>query len=362
MEKIIIVRDGLSKDNGGAITALLSLVNNIKDKFAIKFVFLYEDTVDKERLKDYDYECILPTFNISRVERKIRLYTSTLMSLNKILKKEAPDIVISYGSTSLTPVTILKKIRGYRLICSERMDPYSCNKTLSDKLRLYCYNYADMMVFQIPGARDYFNKKIQARSVVIPNPVDVPNDKWSLDGTADIAFVARMVFKQKRQDLMLKAYKLVLEKHPKVKLHLYGGGADFEKTKEMANDLKISNNVIFHGVVNGIKEKLIHHRLFVLTSDFEGMPNALLEAMSLGMPVISTDCSPGGAAFLIKNRENGLLVPRGDVFAIANAIDLLLSDDALSQSVGENARKTAAQLTYERNREEWLSVLNNVLR
>lgn len=359
--KIIIVRDGLSRDNGGAITALLSLADNIKEDFSLKFVFLYDDTVDKAALASYDFESILPSFNISRVERKIRLYTTTLWKLNAILKKEAPDCVISFGSTSLTLVTMLKKIRGYKTIFSERNDPNYCARTISDRIRYYCYNYADRMVFQVPGVRDYFNNKIRSKSVIIPNPVGIPDKQWGLEGTKDIVCVARMEMRQKRHDILFTAFQLVGDKLPEVKLHLYGDGGDMQKTKNLAHDLGISDRVVFHGNIKNVKEKIGEYRVSVLTSDYEGMPNTLLEAMALGMPVVATDCSPGGASYLIENGVNGMLVPRGDANGVAEALVKLLEDDVLSISLGKAARERAKKQSYERNKEEWINLIEGVI-
>ncbi len=361
MKNILFVRDGLSKGNGGAITALLSLANNIKDVYHVKFIFLYEDTVDKEALKEFEYECIHPTFEIPRMQRKLMLYTSTLWRLNKILKREKPDCVISFGSTSLTLVTILKKRMGYKLIVSERSDPNYCARTTSDKIRYYCYNYADKMVFQLPGVRDYFNQNIQRKGVIIPNPVGIPEKEWKIEDTRDIVCVSRMEMRQKRHDLLFKAFSKVLTQYPDVKLHLYGDGGDMDRTKLLAGEMGLSESVVFHGVVKNVKDIIIGFRLSVLASDYEGIPNSLLESMSLGMPVVATDCSPGGAAFLIDNEVNGLLVPRGDADKLAEALIKVLSDENLSIRIGKNAREKANLFSYARNKEEWISVIESVI-
>ena len=91
------------------------------------------------------------------------------------------------------------------------------------------------------------------------------------------------------------------------------------------------------------------------------MPNTLLEAMALGMPVVATDCSPGGAAYLIDNEENGILVPRGDSEAVGEALLKVLSDDDFAIRIGKNARERAKQQSYERNKQEWLQVISEVI-
>lgn len=361
MKKIIIVRDGLSRDNGGAITAILSLANNLRDCFDLKFVFVYEDTVDKEALADYEYECITPTFEIPRIQRKLMLYTTTLWKLNHILKKDKPDCVISFGSTSLTLVTMLKKLRGYKTIYSERSDPNFCARSLSDRIRYYCYNFADRMVFQVPGVRDYFNEKIRSKSVIISNPVGIPDKQWILEGTKDIVCVARMEMRQKRHDLLFNAFQQVRSQYPEVKLHLYGDGGDMQKTKDLAHEMGLADKVVFYGNIKNVKEKIGAYRVSVLTSDYEGIPNTLLEAMALGMPVVATNCSPGGAAYLIENGENGMLVPRGDANAVADALIRVLGDEDFSIRIGKAARERAKKQSFERNKEEWINVIESVI-
>ena len=101
--------------------------------------------------------------------------------------------------------------------------------------------------------------------------------------------------------------------------------------------------------------------MFALTSDFEGIPNALLEAMALGMPVVSTDCSPGGAAFLIGENEYGLLAERGDFQGIADAIIKYLNSKELRVIYGEKARSHVMQYSDENIIIKWMSVVNKLL-
>jgi glycosyltransferase involved in cell wall biosynthesis len=136
---------------------------------------------------------------------------------------------------------------------------------------------------------------------------------------------------------MLEAFKQVVEKHPEYTLKFFGDGPDEEKMKSYAEELGISQNVCFCGRSDNILEDISHSEIFVLSSDYEGIPNSLLEAMSLGLPCVSTDCSPGGARMLIKDGENGLLVPRGDEDALASAILRMIEDRDFAVSCGKRA-------------------------
>ena len=100
--------------------------------------------------------------------------------------------------------------------------------------------------------------------------------------------------------------------------------------------------------------------MFVMTSDYEGIPNALAEAMSLGLPCISTDCSPGGAALLMENGKNGLLVPVGDSDKLAEAMREYMDDPEFAEQMGRNAINIADTFSQEKILDQWISFIERV--
>ena len=107
------------------------------------------------------------------------------------------------------------------------------------------------------------------------------------------------------------------------------------------------------GQCGSLERELADAALCVLPSDYEGMPNALIEAMVLGLAVIATDCPCGGAAMLIEDGISGLLVPVGDEKGLAQAMERVLMDESLAETMAENAGKTADKVNPLTVYEEW---------
>ena len=126
-------------------------------------------------------------------------------------------------------------------------------------------------------------------------------------------------------------------KYPRLKLLIYGSGPLEKELKSYVKHLNLENKVIFKGEVDDIKTAIYKAKMFVLASDYEGMPNALMEAMALGVPCISTDCPCGGPKYLIKNEDNGLLVPIKNNNELTKAMLKLLDNENLSNKISRNA-------------------------
>lgn len=298
------------------------------------------------RIKVYD----VPQYN-KRIVKRLQ----QISYMCKLFKKEKPDILVSFLFMPNFLTAIIGKILGIPTIISERGDPYR-HKSKTMKFIYHFYNWASGAVFQSYGAQAFFSKKLQERSCVIPNPVALKAGimvaEWE-KRKKTIAFVARFEVAQKRQDIMLKAFRIVQNKHPDYSLDFYGDGSDEEKMKELTRSLGLSESVRFNGVVNKVEEKISHSRLFVLSSDFEGIPNSLMEAMSIGLPCVSTDCSPGGARMLIENEENGLLVPCGNPEELAKAINRMIEDEQFAERCGAAAVRVKDKYAIDKIMDAW---------
>lgn len=291
-------------------------------------------TVQKfdERIKIVD----MPDFSQRGIKR-----LQQLKYMVKLCKEEKPDLIVSFLFMPNFLSVFTGKLTNTPVIISERADPTQ-HKSKVEKFIYYFYRFADGAVFQTNGAKECFPKMLQKKSTVIANPVIIKDAslKANYESPAkSIAYSARFEVKQKRQDIMLEAFKLVLEKHPEYTLDFFGDGPDEQWMKDYAAELKIENNVVFHGVSSNVLRDISNSEMFVLSSDYEGIPNSLLEAMTIGLPCVSTDCSPGGARMLIESGKNGLIVPCADPKALSDAINSMIEDRDFAIACGTKAQE-----------------------
>ena len=206
-------------------------------------------------------------------------------------------------------------------------------------------------MFQTKGAQEFFKNEecIYKNSAVIPNPVILSQTAKALNAQRPkyeerdnrIVTVGRLSILQKRQDLLLKAFAIVHNTHPELELVIYGDGQDKNEIQSMIDEAGLGSCVTLAGRTDEVEKNIYNARAFVLTSDFEGIPNALIEAMSLGVPSVSTDCSPGGAALLIRDGENGYIVPRGDANAVADRLLEIIENRDIAEKFSANSPRIA---------------------
>ena len=359
MKKILLVHSSLSslEFSYAGIEKMLTWVGNelAKNGSDITFCTLY----DRERSEALNtavksIELAIP-YEKSSIKRLFRLFIINAKDIACVLRNKY-DYVISFGDTSCVLLLFLRFIYKYKLIISERGDP-SSNGSFMVNLRRRLYRFFDMIVFQTEGAANLFNQCTRRKSVIIPNPISIPDIGWTIEAAKHkISNVGRIDFYQKRQDLLVIAFKEVLKMHPDFELHFYGSGADEEKLQKLVDDLYLQNSVFLHGAVKNVQSQIIDSSLFVLASDFEGIPNALLEAMALGLPVISTDCKPGGARMLIDG-TNGTIVPCGDPKALADAICETIESPERQIIFGKNARKCMEQYHPDIIMRKWTNLI-----
>ena len=285
-----------------------------------------------------------------------------LLYMRKYIKENA-EVVISF--IAIFNIYALLAMLGLKIpiIVSDRNDPRKIPKKKFWRIiRNFAYNFADGIVVQTQHNQEYFKKSIQKKSIVIYNPVNLKESYGVALHTKkekNIVSVGRLT-EQKDQKLLIKAFSEVNKIYPEYTLIIYGEGPMREELEKYAKELSLSSKVKFPGKIKNVHQVIKSAEMFVLTSKYEGMPNALIEAMCLGMPVISTRVS--GASDLIKNEENGLLTDVGDENQLKNAILLYLNNSELKNKCATNAVSVKDKLYIDEITNKWMDYINTIKR
>lgn len=262
------------------------------------------------------------------------------IDLKKILKNISPDVTISFWGQSAYMTALMSKAITGRVVYSERGDPgdieYSGIVGIERKLTI---NRIDGFVFQSRGAKEYFGKRIQDKSTIIYNYIDLSNlnNQEVLTRRKAIVNVGR-IHRQKNHILLISAFALIANEFPEYTLEIYGEGRGLQtEVENLIKKLGLRDKVLLKEPCKDIHNKILDASVFVLSSDYEGLPNVLIEAMALGIPCISTDCRPGGIREIIDNNKDGIIVPIGEAAELANAMRYILLNPDKAKQLADNA-------------------------
>lgn len=277
--------------------------------------------------------------------------------------RENAEVAISF----LAPFNMLAIAADFMLdvplIVADRNDPTKVpGNVVLRKLRDLLYCFADHVVVQTKKNQQYFCKRVQKKSTVIYNPVECAKERGCALQCEKKKWIvtAGRLLPQKNQKLLLEAFSDIVKKYPQYQLVIYGEGSERETLEQEARRLGIEKSVVFEGKVADLHERIRAAELFVLSSDYEGMPNALIEAMCLGLPVISTKVS--GATDLIEDGKNGLLVERKDRKALAEAMEKLIREEGLRAQLAFEAARLSEALLPEVILKQWLEMIGRMVR
>ena len=282
--------------------------------------------------------------------------------MRRFFKDYAPDIILPFTTQKNVSTLLATLFTKHKVIISERNDPFKDPQSKFLRiLRKLLYFTADGFVFQTEEAKCFFSKKIQRRSCVINNPLseDLP-DPWIGERKKNIVMVNRLD-PQKNLKMAIDAFDIVVKKYPESKLEIFGKGPLHEEIKNYADSKGLSEKVVLHGFCNQVTKETVDAGMFLITSNFEGMSNSLMESLAIGLPCISTDHPIGGARVLIDDHENGLLIPVGDTEACASAIFEIIENKGLCEKVSHNAAKIKDKLSVEQVADQWLEYIGKVV-
>ena len=286
----------------------------------------------------------------------IKKWKETVLKLREYLKEQKPDVIVPFLAKTSAVFGLAQMgldLSSCRVVSSERIDPYSVRYPLPLRLLVnYSYRRADAVVFQTKRAMSYYGRSIRKKGVIIGNPIEAEFHPES-DGTHTIISAGRLT-PQKNHAMLIRAFAGVSRDFPDYVLHIYGEGKMRDELQALIEKLGMENRVFLKGNQSDYKERLKNAEMFILSSNFEGLSNALLEAMLMGKPCISTSCA--GSDEVIVNYLNGVLVPVGDTNAMEKAIVTLLENEKLKVAIGENAAKLRGRFSTENVIGQWRKV------
>lgn len=305
--------------------------------------------------RDEEYEI---SFDVKRVILyKKRSFLNNAYLINRYNRDNDIEICIAVGIYANLAVALSSIIGKTKVVICERSAPHFDHLSRKTKLlRKLLYNRGDAFVFQTLEAKSFFCRRIQRRSVIIPNPIKPGLPCRGSETRKEIVAIGRLSA-EKNYSLLLEAFAAICKSHDDYSLYIYGKGGEKGRLIKEAEDLGINDHVHFEGFVDDVHRRVADADIFVLSSDYEGLPNSLIEAMAMGFPVISTNCGGGGPKMLIENGVNGLLVPPNDVQALADAILLYIEDPQLKEKCSKNARLIYNRCSMEVVMNQWDSFL-----
>jgi len=283
---------------------------------------------------------------------KIKSNLGRIQKLRGLIRKTKPDIILSFLTVSnLLTITACMGLKQH-VVISERNNPILENRiTIPWKiLRRLFYAHADTVIVQTNDLKLWIDEHCRIKSMVIPNPLrEMPKLSYKRE---NLIVAVGNLSKQKGFDLLLRAFSRIASEFNEWRVAIVGQGNEYEKLMQLRNDLMLEHRVDFIGQSDEVEKWMAQSGLVVQPSRFEGFPNVLLEAMSMGAPVISADCE-FGPSDIIQDGVNGRLVPVEDVSTLARVIAEMICQPALREQMGLEAMKVRETYKQDKIMEQW---------
>lgn len=328
---------------------------------------------------EHGHECVMITtlrrddeyFLSSKVRRYVTQpngYTNSrfggfkrLHYLRNILKSEKPEYLVSFLNSALYHGVLTTRFLPVKSIISVRNDPnFDYQTLLSRILAKTILPFSEGAVFQTEDAQKWFPKKLRNKSTIIYNPIAKAFYETEHQPSEKSFVAVGRLSQQKNFKLLIDAFSKLNETNPDWILKIYGDGELYEELGNQITELDLENKVFLCGRSTDVAKDISAASIFVMSSDFEGAPNALMEAMAVGMPVISTDCPCGGPRMLINVGVDGELVEVGNKDHMVDMMLLLAKNEELRKTLAKGARQKASLFTEESVYQKWYKYLKQL--
>lgn len=283
----------------------------------------------------------------------------------KLYKKIQPDVIISpnYNFDHFwLPFILEKKTKLLKEIHNSRfLEPNQRKqKGFLNKWYWELQDWIEMKYHKVVVLnKDEASYRPYKNVVVLPNPVDAFKGEALLDKKQVMA--AGRIAPVKSFDDLIKAWQIVHEKCPDWELHIYGDsyGKTIHELQKLIVSLNLEKVVQIISSVEDLTETMLDYSIFALSSETECFPTVLLEALSVGVPVVSYDC-PNGPRHIITNNEDGLLVETRNPEALAKGLLVIIENEEKRKQMGNKAKKNSKRFHTINVMNQWLQVLKNL--
>ncbi|MDP3447315.1 MAG: glycosyltransferase [Eubacteriales bacterium] len=356
MKKLMIVTHKMS---GGGCERVIAQLLNCFARDGIECKLVTECGVPSFYDLPESVEQVYLTFDQTLPARKI---PKAYRKLRKLVKQERPDVVLALPEKVNVWTVLYLLGTGVPVVVSERNDPHRHPESkIKRVLRRLVYPFAKGFIFQTKDAAKYFPYAIRRRGIVLDNPLDTSRIPARFEGERKPTVVAAgRLHTQKNFDLLVRAFARFYKTHHTYSLVIYGEGPEKERLQKTASSLGIAAAVELAGQSKTLLEDINDSGMFVLSSDYEGMPNVLIEAMACGLSCIATDCPIGGVRSLLTSGENGLLIPVGDEDALYEAMCKLADDESYALWLGQRAAGIRNRLDETLVAQKWRQYLETI--
>lgn len=340
MKKYLFVVPSLSKGGAERVVSILAseLVNQGREAVVLTYFKTAQDYLVDPRVKvlclsggmESDYE------KIGSLKR--------LALMRRMIMQENPDFILPFLDHVCIQTWVACWLSSLQIVYTVRLYPGKAESSALRKyLKKYLVEHSKATIVQNEEQRNFYESKARSHIHVLPNPVLADYFKISHKQYGDrkkIVAVGRLE-KQKNYPMLIEAVKVVSQKRNDFEVEIYGDGSQQQVLKELVADMGLSDCIHMMGRVPDTRAAYEKADIFVLASDFEGMPNSLMEAMASEVTCISTNC-PTGPSDLIEDHRNGLLIDVGDTPALIEALTYCLDHPKESEQFAKEARRTVA--------------------
>lgn len=361
-----IMINAMTLEKGGT-ERVISLLSNY-------FIQKNEVTIIKNMKSGVEYK-FNDRITIKSIQRSNNFISKRLRKISFILlyklKKEIlnfnPDIILSFLPEPSFRVLTLKKfcnkIKDIPVIVAVRNDPKTrYSNPLYHYIMKKLYPLASQIIVQTSQAKKYFKDEIDYNAKVIFNPVSDFALTKRYEGLREKKIVAvGRLNPQKNYMNMIDAFEIVHERHKDYTLQIFGDGYQKKDLQQYIDNKNLSDFIFLRGKTDNIKEQIYTATAFVMSSDYEGMPNSLLEAACLGVPCVSTDCPCGGAREILDYGKNGILVPIKNPSELANGICQLIENSDEAEQYSIRANKNAIKFNKDLILKKWYNEINEII-